>query len=784
MRKKLYIFLFLLFISAIGYSQSYTVSGYVTDSKTGETLIGVTVVLKSTQQGITTDGNGYFRMSSIKPGEYTLQFSYVGYKKVEKTVRVINKSILLNETALEQEVIELKDVIITAARPDTVGDKEIETSQIKLSSHTILNIPSANGDIFKAVKYLPGIEATDLNSPLYTARGGDPSGNLVLLDGVAIYNPYHFASSDGIFNIQSIKNIDLLVGGFGSEFGGRNSSILYITTKDGNRNSLHGEFEPTTTNSKVFAEFPVGKRGSMMVAGRYFYDIPSYFINSCKSYFYDFNISYTDRLNERNRITIKLFNSKDDMTFLPDRLLAYIDNSFNMDIYNDTHMKLNNSWSNKAATAILKTVISPSVFLKTQVYGSFHSADNFSSMDLTIKPDSTSQEVKLYYNTNFRSKINDLCAKSVLNIKSDSINTIKIGAEFNSYYFSNGAQINDIDKGDNTRSPLLFAGFIEDKIKLGNVIIRPGIRASLYSYNSNWQYEPRVNLGANLPFDIKFKAAWGIYYQNIISMNTQEYEINQFLDYYYPLKNHKPTKSIHYILGFEKPVFKNSSLSLDMYYIDMPVTYTFNLNQSELEARTFSDKLQQGTGKSYGIEVMFKANFEKFSGWISYSISKSSRSYPYIMNGKSFLFDFDRKHSFKAIVNYKIAPRLTYNFSLIALSGLPKTIETTLQSYYYYDPTTGSIGSYPFGISPTKNNARLPAVIELDMGIIKKIRNGFGAELVDFLRADESYFTLTISNLLFLRRNVIWYFPTGGNKYIPIGFNYFPTVTAGYIIKF
>lgn len=783
MGKILFLFLLLLTLCGVGYSQTYTVSGYVTDGKTGETLIGVTVVVKNTQHGIITDGNGFFRLPGLKSGDYTLQFTYVGYKKVEKAVKIINKSLLLNETSLDPDMIELKDLTITATRPDTVGDREIETSQLKLTSHAILNIPSAYGDVFRAIKYLPGVDATDPFSPLYTARGSDPSGNLVLLDGVSIYNPYHF-SSGSLFNIQSIKNVDLLVGGFGAEFGGRSSSILYITTKDGNRDGLHGEFEPTTTHTKFFAEFPVGRRGSMMVAGRYFYDIPSYFIYSSKSYFYDFNISYTDRLNERNRITLKLFNSNDNMKFDPDRMFSYIDKSLDVDVYEDMHMKLINKWSSRAATIILKTVITPSIFLKTQVYGSFHSADNLSSMDFTFKPDSTDETVRLYYNTNFRSKIDDLCAKSVLNIKPDSINTFKLGAEFNGYYFSNGATINDIDKGDVSRSPMLFAGFVEDKIKLGNVIIRPGLRASLYTYSNSWQYEPRVNFGANLPFKVKLRAAWGIYYQNIISMNTQEYEINQFLDYYYPLKDRKPTKSIHYILGFEKPVFKNSSLSVDMYYIDMPITYTFNLNQSEIEARTFSDKLQQGTGKSYGVEVMFKANFEKLSGWMSYGLSRSTRSYPYIMNGKSFLFDFDRTHSFKAIVNYKIAPRLTYNFSLVALSGLPKTVETTLQSYFYYNPTNGNVGFYPFGVSPTKNNARLPAVIDIDMGIIKKIRSGFGAELVELLHADESFLTITIGNIMFLRRNVIWYFPYGGEKYIPIGFNYFPRITAGYIIKF
>jgi hypothetical protein len=779
------IFILLAFmVYGISFSQTYTVSGYVTDLETGETLIGAAVIIKGTSRGVVTDGNGFFRLTGISSGEVTLVFSHIGYESHEAMVEIAGRSVLMEEIQLIPAAIELRDVTITAVRQDIIGDREIETSQKRLTAQTILNIPSARGDIFRAIKFLPGIDATEPFSPLYTARGSDPSGNLVLLDGVAIYNPYHYEQSGGLFNIQSVKNVDVMVGGFGAEFGGRNASILYITTKDGNFRELRGEVEPTTTHTRLFLEFPVGERGSMMVAGRYFYDLPGYFIFGSRSYFYDANISYTNRLNERNRLTIKLFDSFDDMKFRPDRMFTYIDNTFNVDFYGDTHMQLRNSWTNRAATAYLKTIVTPNIFLHTQIYGSFHSANNYSSFDMTIQPDESDALVGLYYNTRFTSKINDLNARSVLNIKPDSINTIKLGIEFNSYHFNNGAVINHIDKGQSIRNPNLLAAFLEDKLKIRRFILRPGIRLSGYSLYNDWQVEPRLNIMINLPYNWKLKAAWGIYYQDIISMNTQEYEINQFLDYHYPLKDVGPSKSIHYITGFEKFLPHNVNLSVEVYYIDMPVTYTFDLNQSELEAHAFSDKLKQGAGRSYGVEMMLKADFSKVSGWASYSLGRSTRSYPHIMNGKSFLFDFDRTHNIKTMMSYRIAPRLTYNFSLVALSGLPKTVETAMQNYYFYNPVNGSYAFYPFGVAETKNNARLPWIIDVDMGIMKRIRKGFGAELREFLNTDESYLTVSIGNILFLRRNVYWYFPYGGEKYIPIGLNFLPSISAGYVIKF
>lgn len=784
LKRNLIISILCLLFSTTVWAQSFTISGYVVDDETGETLIGATVVNSFTNLGTSTDGNGFFRLSGVKSTQVKLIISHVGYQKQEISLEKISKSILLETVRLIPIPFEIEEVSIVGKRHETVGDREVETSQQRISPQTIINIPTASGDIFRAIRYFPGIQSTEPTSPLYTARGSDPSGNLVLLDGVAIYNPYHYVQSGSLFNIQSVKNIDVLVGGFGAEFGGRNASILYITTKDGHMGKLSGEVEPTTSQTKLFLEFPVGQKSSVMLAGRYFYDIFGYFLFDSKSYFYDYNLSYTNRINNRNKLTLKVFDSKDNMKFNPQRMLKYISNSFpELDFYDETNMDLGNVWSNRAATAYLKTVVSPSVYLHTQVYASYHQADNYSGFDFDFQPDTSNLIMGLHYNTQFSSKIRDLNAKSALSIKAGTAHTFKVGAELSGYHFANSASINGTDQGRSIREPLLISAFAEDKIKLADFILRPGVRLTRYSLHSKWEVEPRLNMAVSLPNRWKLKAAWGIYNQYIISMNTQEYEVNQFLDYYYPLSQNRPSQSIHYILGAEKE-FDNSSLSVELYHFDMPVTYTFDLNLSEQEAHSFTDKLVQGTGKSYGLEVMYRAEFNRISGWVSYGLAKSTRSYPHIMDGKPFLFDFDRKHSIKTMLSYKIAPRLTYNFSMLALSGLPKTVETAMQNYQYYNPITGTISFFPLGVSTVKNNARLPWVVHLDMGILKQIRSGFAAELQNLIGAKGSYYTISISNILFLKRNVIWYLPYGGDKYLPLGVNYFPMVSAGYVIKF
>lgn len=784
---KTYLICVFLFIHIAGFTQRFTISGYVSDAGNGETLIGATAKVKGTAQGTVTDLNGFYQLSGLETGKYVLEYSYLGYEKMIREITIEDKSLILSEVRLRPSPIDLDEVSVFEVKGEQVGDRSIETSQLQLSSKVIQSIPTAGNDVFKAIKYLPGIEGTEPFSPLYSARGGDPGENRVMLDGITIYNPYHYSTSAGIFNVQTLKSVDLFTGGYGAEFGGSNSSIMYLITKDGNNSELTGEVEPTLMHTKAVFEFPVGEKSTMMMAGRYFYDLPSYFLLYTKSYFYDLNLSWSMKINNRNRINVKVFQSKDHDNFEFNQFLGYLSSSFGLDIYDDFNMSLNNNWNNFAGTFIYKSIFSPRLFFRSQVYYSGHSSDNFSGLDFTYEVEEDfgqTSNVKLFYNTQFKAAIRDLGMKNAFTYKWHAFNETRIGLDYNLYEFTNSASINNFDKGEELRAPGLMAAYVENKSTFGPVILRPGLRISKYGYDPDVYLEPRVNFMVHINNGLRLKGAFGQYYQYIISMNTQEYELSQFLDYYYPLRNFSPSKSVHYILGLEKDLFNTTSLAVDLYYKDIRQTYMFDLNQSEFEAYTFSDKIQSGTGEAYGMELFWKGNWNRFSGWISYTLSRSTRSYPNIMNSNSFLFDYDRTHSLNMLVNFEPTSRINYSTSLVLLTGNPRSIESTLQEYFYYDALNDQVASYPMFIVDRKNNARLPAVIEWDVGLKKKIRKGFGKDLADFINADESYLTVTIGNLLFLRRNVLWYFPLGFDDYLPIGANYFPYVNTGFSIKF
>ncbi|MBN1416635.1 MAG: TonB-dependent receptor [Bacteroidales bacterium] len=771
------------------YAQSYTISGYITDKETHETLIGATIQIKDENKATRTDGNGFFSITGIKNGEYTLSISHIGYRPEEIKLNVENKGVVLKEIVLVPVPLPIEEVSIMAIRSDETGDRTIETSLIELTPKMIHSIPTAGKDVFSAVKYLPGIDRTEPFSPLYTVRGGDPGENAVMLDGVMIYNPYHSSITSGIFNTLTIKNVDLLVGGFGAEYGGRNSSVMYITTIDGNPEELHGEIEPSTFYSKLFLEFPAGKNASMMIAGRYLYDIATNFIFQDQNYFYDYNLSYTNRINERNRLTLKYFESKDYTGFNLKTFYRYFGNTFNTDIYENFELQQQNDWRNRAATLIHKLILSPRIFLRTQAYYSSHRSKNFSGLDFRLDvPQEQDDTLRLQWRSDNKlgSEITDMGFKSAVSIKILNINELRAGIEYNAYIFRNHITINDIDNGSFTRYPSIWAAFIEDRITTGIFSLRPGIRFTYYN-QLKWLCEPRINVTLQLPGHIRFKLAYGQYLQYIISMNSNEIEMSQIVDYYYPLWDKEPSKSVHYIAGIEKRVSPSLNVSIDGYYKEMPRVYAFDMNNYF----GFSERIQQGKGNAYGVELLVNGHIGKVSGWLSYSYARATRQFPgsQINQGRAYDFDYTRPHTFKTVLTYQMTSNFALNISLVYLSGTKRSVENTQQSYYYYDPVNNETAFFPMYTTNEKNSARMPPLINLDLGIKKQLLSGFGKQLSDFFRADESYTSITIRNILFLYRNVEFFIPGTGipgyeDKYIPLGSNYIPSVGLSYTIKF
>lgn len=777
----------LFFLKAIFAGQ--TISGYVVDKETGETIIGVNVVVKGTEKGAASDGNGYFVIPGLKPGNYNLVFMHIAYKNRTLPVQLSSRSLVLKDIALEAKVVELQEVSIVAEKSE-LADLALETGHRAISAEAIRRIPTSRNDIFRALKYLPGVQGVDPISPLYSVRGSDTGENLILLDGVPIYNPYHSVSSTGLFNIYAIKNVELMVGGFGAEYGGRNSSVLYITTRDGNNQTLHGEFSPSTTHTKGVLDFPVGENATMMISGRWYYDLFSRFLFDAPAYFYDMNASLTWKLGSRFRLTFRYFNSYDDFDFNSETYFNYLRNTMNSTsdsamskFFETSSFCYQTQWRNQVFSTVIKSILSPNIYWQTRVFYSTFRANNLSLLDYEIE-EMNNQKIKLYMETEIRGQIRHLGVKSKFDIHLSNWNQLKCGGEWDNYRFENEVLLNGFSEGKIEHKPGLVAGFMEDKITVGFFSIRPGIRISKFSAQKSWNNEYRINAAFQLTNQLKLKASWGNYLQYIVSLNTQEYELSQFLDTYYPLQHNLPSASTQTIFGFETNLTAGIRLSLDLYHKNISRTYAYDYNASQVEAESFLEKLRLGSGEAYGAELLLKGCWGKTSGWISYGFSKSTRQFPHIMNGKIFCFDYDRPHAFKAVLNHEVNPNLEFSGTFRVMSGVPKTLETSYVQYYYYDPVYNQIAAWPQVVTPVKNNIRLPYLLRLDLGMKKLLRTGFGANLAKYLGADRAYLNFTFGNVLFFIQRDVWFYINLEDELYGLGTNYLPELSFGYSIQF
>jgi hypothetical protein len=782
MSRGLFTFIILLFISTSLWAGKFTVSGYVVDAATGETVIGVNVLIKGTARGAATDGNGYFTINGLEPDSYSLDFSHIAFEKKSVPVILTTKSIVLKEVALKPNVLRLQDVSIVAEKSE-LADPGLETGHRTMAAEAIRRIPTARNDVFKAIKYLPGIEGIDPLSPLYVVRGSDTGENLILLDGVPIYNPYHSVNSSGLFNVYAIKNVELMVGGFGVEYGGRNSSVLYITSREGNNQKLHGEISPGTGLSNGVVDFPIGRNATMMVSGRWFYDLFSRFLFDAPCYFYDMNSTLTWKLGSRNRLTLRYFHSFDDVDFKSQIYSNYLGTTFDTDFFDDYDFNYKTKWRNQAVSTMLKTVVSPTIYWQNQISYSSFTANNRSLMDYQFTGDDR-RKTQLHMETDIRARIRDFGINSKLDIGLWEWNHVKIGGEFNSYRFENDVLVNGYSEGKILLKPDLIAGYLEDKVDVGFLSLRPGLRFSHFSSQKNWNQEFRVSAACQLAHNLKLKAAWGEYLQYIVSINTQEYELSQFLDTYYPLENKLPSASRQAILGLEADISQDMRLSLDIYHKDIQRTFTYDYNASQLQSASFLEKLRQGRGESFGFELLLNGRWGKTSGWINYGWSKSTRQFPHIMNNRVRLFDYDRPHSFKAVLNHQVNPALEFSGSLRIISGIPGTMETGYAAYFYYDPVTNEIGQWQQVLTPIKNNIRMPYYLQLDLGLKKRVRKGFGADLARYLGAERAYLNVSFGNLLFAFHRNVWYYIRDKNTLYGVGTNYIPEFSAGYSIQF
>lgn len=726
--KKILLVTLIIFSFLNVFAQKTQISGYVSDIKTGERLIGAVIVDKTNNNSVATNGFGYFTIDCNNSTNIQLQCSFIGYLsetiEITKTESQIINFELKSGIALQQVVVTGNKQIINNTE---MGSTNLPISQVKL-------MPALGGesDILKAIQMMPGVQGgTEGSSGLYV-RGGGIDQNLILLDDVPLYYVNHLGGFVSTFNTDAINNAKLIKGSSPARYGGRLSSVLDVRMKDGNMKEISGNYTMSVLTSKFMLEGPIKKdTSSFLISTRgllwgFVYGalskilLKDFMINYN---FFDVNAKFNHKINDKNRIYLSFYYGDDN--FVP---RVFTDDK-NEKIIFPTR------WGNFLTAVRWNKTFNSKLFSNTTLsYTRYRYKNSFQYTDNTAKD---------YIEQTYFTGINDINAKYELQYYANNYLNFRIGTDgtfhqFNPGFFHTINTLNDtllLDStyGNDKISAYELNFFLENNIKIGKHInLNIGARFSNY-FVDNIHFpaiEPRVLASFKINSNTSLKASYTRNTQNIHLLTSST--VGMPVDLWVPAtKIAEPELSTQYSIGFYQIFKKNLTLSVEGYYKKMNnlISYSEGLSYYGA-AQNWEQKIEpNGTGESYGLEILLEKNSGNFTGWIAYTYANTNRQFENINNGKAYPFKYDRRHSLNIVTNYKINEKISLSASWVYGSGYPFTMaigkypylnEENNNSFFYKD-------FYDIAyIYPDRNSFRMRAFHHLDIAanFTKQKKNG------------------------------------------------------------
>jgi hypothetical protein len=672
----------LLFVfTSIASAQNITISGYVKDVSTKEALIGASVVNANARVGTSTNQYGFFSLSVSAKDTVELIISYAGYSIQAKkiTAKTDLRLVVLLEPAKEN----LKEVVVSSAR----NNRNVQKAQmgvIDVPLRAIKNLPVLAGerDIMKIIQLLPGVQGGQEGTTGFYVRGGNSDQNLIQLDEATVYNPNHLFGLFSTFNINAINNVRLIKGGFPPEFGGRLSSILDITMKEGNKTKYQVEGGLGLISDNLTIQGPIKKnKSSFIVSGRrsHINAILKALSSSSNSYkFYDLNAKMNFELGKKDHLFFSFFKGNDNANYTEANSLNY-----------------QTDFGNTTGTLRWNHLFGSKTFANTSViYNDYHlalatSQNNYYSLlytgirDFTVKTDLTiSPHAKHKIKTGFSFVYHELAP-----------------ASFSARIPRNGKRLSLGRDTIAKRNSDEFAFYAGDEFDVSKKLsVNYGLRVPLFvAYGKTYIFiEPRITAKISAGSNASVKVSYT--------------KMNQFLhlipnataglptDIWIPSsKSTKPQTAVQYALGYFRN-FKDNAIeaSVEIYYKKMNNQVLFGEGKQLRINLNIDSLLTYGKGESYGAEFFVKKNTGKLTGWISYTLSKTTQQFSELNFGKAFPFKYDRRHSLSITAGYQLNKHWSLNAVFVYSSGVAFTVPTgrvsTLNSatifegnYYVYD---------------------------------------------------------------------------------------------------
>ena len=703
--------------------QKGKITGIIKDAETNETLVGVSIYEEQLQLGTTTDDKGHYELE-LPVGERHLRISYVGYSTVTKKVVIGSKPQTWN-LKLHPESEKLSEVEVSSERKDrnvTAMAMSVQT----LDMITIKKIPALMGevDVIKSITLLPGVQSASEGSSGFSVRGGATDHNLILLDGAPIYNASHFLGFFSVFNNDVVKDATLYKGDIPAYFGGRLSSVLDVSVKDEMPKQFGIQGGIGLVTSHVMMEAPLfDHKTSVMLAGRRTYAglvLPflGEDLNKSKINFYDVNAKVTQTLGKNDRLFFSFYNGHD--LFSMQQMIGL-------------------GYGNSSATLRWSHVFSDRLVSNLSLIGSRYrySIDmNYSPYDFSIKAGtdavSLNYDFSMHWNDEHVSKfglttgiqsylqgeIDDRGGALSQYLQIDqSVSVARKGLEHALYFthdykptprltFRAGMRLSCFQNiGEEDFYAFEYAGslaFVTDTVHYGkgevfNTVINP---------------EPRVAAMYQLDEHSSVKASYSrtVQYAQVASSATGGLPF----DVWFPTSpNVKPQKCDQYALGYFRN-FKNDAIetSVEVYYKNMQNVIDFKDNAITFGYLLVDGQLRVGKGRSYGAELLVRKNVGKFTGWISYTYSRTFRTIKGISKGLEYRSPYDRPHNIVIVGNYDLNPRITLAANWIYSTGQPVTFP-----YGQYTINGVTYAVY----NGRRNQSRYPDYHRLDLSFTCKL---------------------------------------------------------------
>jgi len=683
------------------------VSGAVVEQGSKEVVIGATVALHRdslipgvrAERGAYTNRYGYYSIGRVMPGRYAVVVTSIGYATYVAAIVVSDTTDAVDlNVQLSPKAAQANEVRVVA---DRQGNALQRQSTITLAPSFIKEMPSLGGevDVFRVLQLLPGVKsASEISSGLYV-RGGSPDQNLVLLDGVTVYNPSHLGGFLSTFHADALRDVKLIKGAFPAEYGGRLSSVLDITMKEGNAERIKGSASISLIASGLAIDGPIDSTTTFMVSGRRFYldallwlgaaaagaeeDVPNY-------YFYDLNLKINKRLGDRDRLYVSGY-------FGRDVLASSSGDGESIDI----------GWGNRTANLRWTHIFSPELF----------SSSSLIFTDYEFGTELISRVGAALTSFGVRSNIQDVTVRSELQWALHDRHAVKAGIDVTHHGFVSGVTGNVLQQDadfikEGTIRSLDAALYVQDEWSITESL-RANLGGRLYWFQQgSWlRFEPRASLSYDVTEQSSLTASFAIAHQflHLIVRN----DVTLPTDVWFPSTgNILPGRSVQGVLGYQTSFDDGTwRFTAETYYKAMSNLYEYRDDAEFTIGVPLESQFTSGTGTAYGLELFLQKQLGDFTGWLGYTLAWTSRTFPELNNGKPFTPRYDRRHDVSLALQYRLAESWRLGMTWQYATGAAYTVPS---AQYITSP----FDSYTSDLYTERNGFRLAPFHKMDVNLI------------------------------------------------------------------